>query len=258
MSSPGRTLPPIRRQIVVPTDPGTAFTVWTEEIETWWPLHRHSVFGAESSVSFTGGRLVERGPDGTESVWGEILDWSPPDRLRITWHPGHGPDPATEVEVRFERVDDATGAAATLVTLTHHGWERLPDPTGARAEYERGWPTVVGQFGRRTAQLRAEPVWLALLHTPGPKAPTEGSIFQHEDFPEHLRFVSRLDDDGVLLAAGPLGDGTGTVSGMCVLRVPDDAAAAEYARLAAEEDQSVVRGLLRVEARPWRVVVGGS
>jgi len=44
---------------------------------------------------------------------------------------------------------------------------------------------------------------------------------------------------------------------MTVLRLPDADTAAEYARLAAEEDQSVVRGLFQVEPRIWRVLATG-
>jgi uncharacterized protein YndB with AHSA1/START domain/uncharacterized protein YciI len=257
------TVPPLRRQIVVPADPATAFKVWTDEIATWWPLERFSVYGDRAAVSFVDGRLVERGPDGGEATWGEVLDWEPPDRLRITWHPGRDAARATEVEVRFEAVEDFSGPGlgpATLVTLVHRGWERLADPQAARDEYENGWPVVVGRYGRHTASAATDgEVWLALMHSFGPNAP-DGSIFQHPDFPEHVRFLNRLRDDGVLVAAGPLADSTGAVtgaSGMAVVRAPDAARAAEYARQAAEADQSVVRGLLRVDARTWRVMFTG-
>jgi uncharacterized protein YciI/uncharacterized protein YndB with AHSA1/START domain len=251
-------LPPVRRQIVVRGDPHTAFAVWTEEIALWWPFERHSVYGAGATAAFVDGKLVERGPDGAEAVWGEVLDWSPPHALRLTWHPGRGEDPATEVEVTFGPVEDyASGEPATLVTLVHRGWERLPEPTAARTEYDRGWPTVIARFGERTAAASAGAdgqVWLALLHLPGPNAPADGSIFDHPDFPEHVAFLRRLHADGVLVAAGPF---AGTAAGMAVLRAPDGDRAAEYARLAAKEDQSVVRGLLDVDVRTWRVTFTG-
>lgn len=37
-----------------------------------------------------GGRVTERLRDGSEAVWGALLVWEPPDRLVMTWHPGHG------------------------------------------------------------------------------------------------------------------------------------------------------------------------
>jgi len=163
-AAPG--LPPIRRQLVVPTDPRDAFRIWTDEIATWWPLDRHSVYGAEATVAFVDGRLVERGPDGRETAWGEVLDWSPPHGLRITWHPGRGPERATEVEVTFEPVEDyGNGGPATLVTLLHRGWERLAEPAAAREEYRTGWPGVVARYGRAAARDTDGPVW------PTPPAP---------------------------------------------------------------------------------------
>lgn len=158
-------LPPIRRQIVVRGDPGAAFTIWTEEIALWWPFERHSVYGAGATAAFVDGRLVERGPDGGEAVWGEVLDWSPPHGLRLTWHPGRDEGPATEVEVSFEAIEDyASGDRATLVTLVHRGWERLPEPAEAWESYDTGWPVVIARFGRRASGVNATP-------TPATSAP---------------------------------------------------------------------------------------
>ena len=84
--------------------------------------------------------------------------------------------------------------------------------------------------------------------------PPNGSIFEHPDFAEHVAFLRRLRERGILGAAGPL-DGGG--QGMAVLRLPDAGAVAEYARLAFEDDLSVVRGVLDVRVRPWRVVLTG-
>ena len=95
------TLPPLRRQIIVPADPGTAFTVFTDKIGAWWPVASHSVYGAQSTTAFRDGLLVETGPGGEEAVWGEVLDWQPPGLLRMTWHPGYGAERAGEVEVTF-------------------------------------------------------------------------------------------------------------------------------------------------------------
>lgn len=131
-------VPPVRREVMVRAVPAVAFTRFTDDIGRWWPLARHSVSGAGGTVAFTGGALVETGPDGTESVWGQVLDWEPPHRLRLTWHPGRPDGPATEVEVRFEPTPDGT-----RVVLVHRGWDALADPLGARTEYERGWPIVL-------------------------------------------------------------------------------------------------------------------
>jgi hypothetical protein len=45
------TLPPIRRQVVVPAGPQIAFDVFTAEIGSWWPFERFSVYGPEGHRS---------------------------------------------------------------------------------------------------------------------------------------------------------------------------------------------------------------
>jgi uncharacterized protein YndB with AHSA1/START domain/uncharacterized protein YciI len=248
-------LPPIRRQVVVPGTRTAAFEVFTNAIGKWWPLGDHSVYGAGGTVGFAGGRLVEQGPDGGEAVWGTVLDWQPPERLRITWHPGYDPARASEVEVRFAAV---TGDL-TLVTLEHRGWERFPDPAAARTEYDRGWPLVLRMFTGHAPTIAPSgedgPVWMALMHTAGPALRPGEPVFAQPDFTEHLAFLSRLDDRGVLVAAGSL---DGQADGMTVIRVPDVTDVPTYVRLAQEDDQSVVRGLMLVQVRPWNVALEGT
>jgi uncharacterized protein YndB with AHSA1/START domain/uncharacterized protein YciI len=252
-------LPPIRRQVVVPGPRAAAFEVFTSEIGRWWPLVEFGVYGQGATVSFRDGRLVEQGRDGSESVWGTVLDWEPAERLRLTWHPGSDPVKASEVEVRFAEVSDDQ----TLVTLEHHGWERFADPAAARAEYDHGWPQVLADYAARashagqgaTSPAGDGPIWLALVHTAGPALPAGEPLFGQPDFAEHIAFLRRLDERGVLVAAGSL---DGHAEGMTVIQVPDSADAATYVRLAQEDDQSVVRGLLQVRARPWHVVLTGA
>jgi uncharacterized protein YndB with AHSA1/START domain len=138
--------PPVRRQVTVPGPVGAAFAVFTDEIGRWWPLGGgHSVYGEGGTVAFRDGRVVERGPGGQEAVWGTVLDWDPPHRLRLTWHPGRDSANATEVEVRFTAAADGQ----TTVTLEHRGWERLADPAATRSAYDEGWPIVLGAYAAR-------------------------------------------------------------------------------------------------------------
>ena len=246
-------LPPIRRQVVVPAGLDLAFATFTDEIGRWWPVGAgHSVYGAGSAVAFRDGQLVESGPGGAVAVWGSVLDWDPPRRVRLTWHPGSGPEKATEVEFTFAPV----GETQTLVTVEHRGWERYADPAGARSEYNQGWPFVLGHYVSSVAASPGGdgPVWLALLHTAGPSVGPAG-VFGHPDFREHVAFLQRLSARGVLVAAGPF---AGPGEGMTVLRLPSASDVAEYVRLAQEDDQSVVRGVLIVDIRPWQVMFTGA
>ena len=116
-TAPPSPLPPIRREILVDTDPATAFTVFTDRIGQWWPLEDLSVYGAGGTVGFTDGRLVERSEAGEVTAWGTVTRWEPANAVGFTWHPGGPPGQFSDVEVTFAEVD-----SQTLVTLTHTGW----------------------------------------------------------------------------------------------------------------------------------------
>lgn len=100
-----------------------AFAVWTQRIGTWWPAD-HTISGDPDAVVLegrVGGRIYERTRQGEELDWGAITDWRPPDQLSYRWHLGVGPEAATDVEIRFIAVDEAT----TRVEIVQSGWERL-------------------------------------------------------------------------------------------------------------------------------------
>jgi uncharacterized protein YndB with AHSA1/START domain len=134
------TAAPVVRTVHVRCAPERAFAVFTEGITDWWPLQQYGLFAADTvGVWFEGERLVERSRSGEEGVWAEVLEWSPPTRLALSWRPGRPPADGTVVEVEFIADDDGT-----RVVLTHHGWERLGDrATEARTSYDGGWLPVL-------------------------------------------------------------------------------------------------------------------
>ncbi len=93
-------------------------------------------------MAFDGGQIIERGPDGTTSLWGTVTRWEPPGALAFSWHPGQPAERASQVQITFAAAD-----GQTLVTLEHAGWEAFDDPAAARAEYDQGWPMVLDRFG---------------------------------------------------------------------------------------------------------------
>jgi uncharacterized protein YciI len=244
-------LPPIRREILVDTDPATAFAVFTGRIGQWWPLEDLSVYGAGGTVGFADGRLVERSEAGETTAWGTVTRWEPARAVAFTWHPGGPVDQASEVEITFTEVD-----SQTLVTLTHAGWERFADPAAARAEYDEGWPVVLARYRGHTAHGRPDAdgeTWVALLHRPGPAAPEGGALFSDPRFEEHLAFLIRMRDAGYLVAAGSLSDVPG--EGMTILRLPGADQLGRATELATQEDSSVAGGFFTVTVRPWQVAL---
>jgi uncharacterized protein YndB with AHSA1/START domain len=124
----------VRKSVVVRAPVERAFSVFVEQMETWWPATHHigkTPFEALFVEPRVGGRWYVRDVEGKLTDWGKVLAWDPPHRVTLSWHvgPGHDspdwvcdPDPAkaSEVEICFT----PEGSGATLVVLTHSKLER--------------------------------------------------------------------------------------------------------------------------------------
>ncbi len=119
----------VRKSVRVGVPVERAFSVFVEQMETWWPAEHH--IGAQPFETIfveprTGGRWYERDARGNECNWGHVLAWGPPHQVTFSWHLGpdwkFNPDlaKASEVEIRFTE----EGPSATLVELTHSHIER--------------------------------------------------------------------------------------------------------------------------------------
>ena len=158
VADPSHALAPIVVDVVVPCPPDRAFDYFTRDIGRWWPLATHSLGEADAAdVRFeprVGGRLVETLRDGGEHVWGEVTAWRPGSQVAFSWHLGRDPSTAQCVDVQF-----APTPGGTRVTLTHGGWERLPEGGETmRERYANGWKGVfVERFGAYCASAAARP-----------------------------------------------------------------------------------------------------
>jgi hypothetical protein len=133
------------RRVVVPTDPQTAFRLFTDEIDSWYERGPYSWNNPERAVAirFEGGRLLEVWDDGDAYEMGRVTVWEPGVRLAFAYRSVHlPPDVASEVEVRFEQV-----AEGTRVTLEHRGLDALPREEGERWQ-ERAWRPFMAAYAR--------------------------------------------------------------------------------------------------------------
>ena len=242
---------PIHHEVVVATDAGRAFELFTDHIGRWWPLADFGVL-PDSTVGFEDGRLVEHsGPEST--TWAEVTSWDPPRSFSLAWHPGHPIERATVVTVVFTATDDGT-----LVRLTHEGWENLADPQAAAGEYDHGWPIVLRAFDKAATGSAPQATssggerWFALHHRPGPALAAGESLFDTDAFGEHLAFLGRLQQRGLLVAAGPLPDEPGAGMTIVCLGEQDET---DIEALATVDDRSVATGFLSVSVRPWQVML---
>jgi uncharacterized protein YndB with AHSA1/START domain len=143
----------VRKSVTVAAPIALAFEVFTARIESWWPMASHHIGDAECAAIVIerrpGGRWYERGVDGVECVWGEVLVWEPERRVVLVWQLDarfqFDPTLHTEVDVRFTAIDDRT----TQVDLEHRGLEAYgADAIAMRVTFgsPNGWNGMLEHF----------------------------------------------------------------------------------------------------------------
>jgi len=147
--SNGHTIEPVRKTVEVGCTVAEAFSLFTDEIDSWWPLATHSIGEADAEACYfegrEGGRIYESDADGSIHLWGTVTAWEPPARVVFTWHPGRDASTAQEVELRFSESADGT-----RVELEHRGWDILGDrAVETRNAYESGWVGVLERYAAR-------------------------------------------------------------------------------------------------------------
>jgi hypothetical protein len=143
---------PIRKLIVVECSQEHAFRVFTRRMGAWWPPQHHigKVEMQDAVVEEkVGGRVFERGVDGSECEWGKVLIWEPPQRFAWSWQITaqwqYDASFSTEVDITFS----AEGPKRTRVQLEHRNLERYGDAAEAmRAALDRGWELTMPLFGK--------------------------------------------------------------------------------------------------------------
>ena len=152
-SPPDAVLPSVVKEVVVALPPDDAFRLFTSQMSRWWPMATHSCFTTECQrieiEQRPGGSVTEVARDGRRASWGAIVDWDPPRRFSMTWHPGNDAALATLVEVSFE----PARAEACNVRLVHSGWHARGEGAAAvRDGYDHGWDTVLQRYAGSAAR----------------------------------------------------------------------------------------------------------
>lgn len=150
----------VQTSTVVDVPVERAFTVFTDDIASWWPPDHHILDGELADMVFeprAGGFAYDRGVDGRECRWARVLVYEPPTRvvfswdISLRWKIETDPARTSEVEVRFV----AEGPDRTRVELEHRhlerhgdGWEQMRDAVGS----EGGWPNGLAVFAAYAAR----------------------------------------------------------------------------------------------------------
>ena len=145
-------LPPVVKEIVVALPPAEAFALFTAHVSKWWPATPYSCFQADClRIEFeprAGGVVTEIARDGRTAPWGTIVDWDPPHRFSMTWHPGSERAQATLLEVAFA----PAAAGGSRIRLVHSGWmARGEQAPAVREGYDGGWVRVLQSYAEAAA-----------------------------------------------------------------------------------------------------------
>ena len=144
----------VRSEVVVDAPIERAFRVFTHKFDRIKP-REHNLLAVEIAESVfeprVGGRVYDRGVDGSECQWARVLAYEPADRIVFSWDISPQwqieSDLAntSEVEVRFI----AETPTRTRIELEHRhldrhgdGWEGVRE--GVRGD--QGWPLYLERF----------------------------------------------------------------------------------------------------------------
>jgi uncharacterized protein YndB with AHSA1/START domain len=153
MSTPAEATS-VLHEVVVEATIDRAFSVFTNDFGAFKPRD-HNMLAVDIADSFfeprVGGRLYDRGVDGSECGWARVLAYEPPDRVVISWditpqwQIETDPGKTSDVEVRFI----AETPERTRVVLEHRNLDRHLDGWEAVREgvdSEGGWPLYLRRY----------------------------------------------------------------------------------------------------------------
>jgi uncharacterized protein YndB with AHSA1/START domain len=144
----------VRTSIVVEAPLERAFRVFTEEFDKIKPReHNLLEVDIEETVfeARAGGRIYDRGTDGSECQWARVLAYEPPNRVVFSWDIS----PRWQIESDLERTSEVEvrfvpeTPTRTRVELEHRNLDRHGDGwEGARdaVDSEGGWPLYLQRF----------------------------------------------------------------------------------------------------------------
>ncbi len=144
----------VQTEIVVDVPQERAFQFFTDSFDGIKPRD-HNMLAVDIAESVfeprVGGRVYDRGVDGTECQWARVLAYEPPGRIVFSWdiNPSWQIETdlakTSEVEVRFISV----GPGRTRVELEHRNLDRHGDGwegTREGVQGENGWPLYLQRF----------------------------------------------------------------------------------------------------------------
>jgi uncharacterized protein YndB with AHSA1/START domain len=144
----------VRTSVVVEAPIERAFAVFTEDFDSIKP-REHNMLDVDIAATVfearQGGRIYDRGIDGSECHWARVVAYEPPNRIVFSWditprwQIETDPEKTSEVEVRFiSETPERTRVELEHRNLDRHGegWEGEREGVGS----EGGWPLYLQRF----------------------------------------------------------------------------------------------------------------
>ena len=139
----------INKEVLVAASQETAFRVFTENINRWWPKSHHvGKFPMKEMIleGHAGGRWFSRHEDGTEVKVGYVRTWDPFAHLVLIWQIDGNfqcdPDLISEVKVHFI----PEGPKTTRVTLEHGDLDKLMGGAKVIESMDQGWGMIMNLY----------------------------------------------------------------------------------------------------------------
>lgn len=138
----------IKKEVLVEASQETAFNVFTQKMDAWWPKTHH--VGKTPMVESVleqkdGGRWFSRHEDGSEVNVGYILSWDPYAQVILAWQIDgnfkYDPKLVTEVEVNF-----IPEGKRTRVMFEHRDLQKLAGGTKVIADMDNGWGMILNLY----------------------------------------------------------------------------------------------------------------
>ena len=143
------TISNIKKEFLVEASQETAFKVFTEKMDKWWPKTHHvgacpmTKLELEPGVN---GRWYTKHEDGSEVNIGYVMNWDPFELLVLNWQIDGNfkcdPEITTEVEVKFI----SEGPKTTRVKLEHKNLERLAGGIKVIDSMDEGWGMIMDLY----------------------------------------------------------------------------------------------------------------
>jgi uncharacterized protein YndB with AHSA1/START domain len=150
----------VRKSVTVEAPIERAFHVYTQEMQLWWPPDHHLLDAPLAEMVFeprVGGRIYDRGTDGSECAWARVLVYEPPTRftfswdINLQWQIETDLERTSEVEITFTpESDNRTRVVLEHRNLDRHGdgWEKMREAVGS----PEGWGQGLARFAEAAAR----------------------------------------------------------------------------------------------------------